>query len=271
MKFDVKHIIVALMVGTLTSCEVIPEGQQLIPVDMAETNRTTLLVDFSALKCVNCPNAAEEAHNLQALYGDKLIVVEMHPASNPLTQAKAEWDYTCDAADAYYLFFGGNSTTPLPTGVINMAKTDDTYFVDYSKWGACYANSAKAYSPVRMTQQAIYNPQTRETKIQLSVANIMSESIDNLQYIAWVTEDSIVGPQAMPDGSNNMSYTRNHVLRDAITDIWGQALSLAQAETKTVELTYTLSEKYVAENCNVVGIIMQDGVVIQAHQVKIHH
>ena len=60
-----------LVLGSLlTACEVIPKEDRLIPVEMEETNRTTLIVEFSGLQCNNCPNAATMAHDLQEYYGD---------------------------------------------------------------------------------------------------------------------------------------------------------------------------------------------------------
>ena len=79
-------------VAMLTACEVIPEGERLIPVETEETNRKILLVEFSGVNCNNCPTAAEEGHKLQHLYGEKLVIVEMHPASNALTNGGKKYE-----------------------------------------------------------------------------------------------------------------------------------------------------------------------------------
>ena len=92
MKINWKYIIMLLSIGLLTACEVIPEGDRLIPLETEATNRKTLLVEFSGVNCNNCPTAAEEGHKLQHLYGEKLVIVEMHPASNALTNGGKNYD-----------------------------------------------------------------------------------------------------------------------------------------------------------------------------------
>ena len=257
---------VLLLTILLTTCEVIPENERLIPIETESSNRTTLIVEFSGLKCNNCPLAAEEAHNLLSLYGNKLVVVEMHPASNKLTEAKPEYDYTCAASDLYYQHFGGDNTTPLPIGVVNMTKTDGDYFVKYQLWGSACIASSKITSPVTIAQAV--DVSSNELHINATISNISTDMID-VQYIAWLTEDKIIGPQMMPEGTANPTYEHNHVLRDAITDEWGTALQINGKETETLSMTYTLPTHVNIENCNVVGIVMKDNVAIQVNEYKL--
>lgn len=265
----IAKVFVALFFVLFVSCEVIPEGEQLIPIEMERTNRRTLLVEFSALKCVNCPAAAEEAHKMLEMHGDRLVVVEMHPASNSLTAAKPEWDYTCEESDVYYQYFGGSNTTPFPTGVVNMAKSEGTYFLAHSLWGAAYQESAGKISHIDLQQMVDYDAETRTARIHADVTNLNIMEME-VQFIVWLTEDSIIGPQLMPDGTLNQQYAHNHVLRDAITDVWGMTFSIDAGMTEMVDMTYTLSEKVNAQHCNIVGIVMKDGEVIQANEYKMN-
>lgn len=266
MNLKLKNIFIGFTLCLLAACEVISEGDRLIPVDIDNSNRTTLLVEFSGLKCNNCPKAAEEAHNLLSLYGDKLVVVEMHPKSNTLTEAKPEWDYTCPEADEYYTFFGGTNTTPLPIGVMNMTKTNDDYFVKYQLWGATYTTYAKIMSPIALSHTIEKN--ANEIHLEATISNLSAEPMD-IQYIAWLTEDAIIGPQMMPDGVINMEYAHNHMLRASITDTWGTALQLGAEEVKTLPISYTLPSHVNPDNCNIVGIVMKDNVAIQVHEYKL--
>ena len=135
----------------VASCQVIPESEQLIPIESSETEKTCLLVDFSAWKCINCPAAAEEAHKLLEQYGDQLIVMEAHPATNSLTKPPAkypEYDYTCPAADSLYIALGGTGTTPLPVGSVDMAAFNNgsgsgAYLKTPDQWGAMVYASLK--------------------------------------------------------------------------------------------------------------------------------
>ena len=265
MNFELRNIFLGLSVMVLTACEVIPENQQWIPVGMTSSDRTTLIVEFSGLACNNCPKAAETAHDLLEYYGEQLVVVEMHPASNSLTQAaKPEWDYTCPEADEYYTAWNIPS---LPGGVINMAPINNAYNIAHEEWGTACMNASTISSPVTITQHVEKNT-TNKLQLETTIKNLSNE-LQDLKYIAWVTEDSIVGPQVMPNRTTNKNYVHNHILRGAITPIWGQALQVQPADSATISLTYTLPEKVVPHNCNIVGIITKNGEAIQVNEYKL--
>ena len=90
MNINWKHICMVLVTGLLAACEVIPAGEHdkviFTPADQTAIKRTSLLIEYSGWQCVNCPTAAEEAHRLKEQYGDNLVVVVMHPESNPNTR-----------------------------------------------------------------------------------------------------------------------------------------------------------------------------------------
>ena len=169
----------------LCGCEVIKEEDRLIPVEQEESgSRTHVLLEFTGFRCVNCPKAAETAQTLHELYGERLIVVALHPASNPFTQGK--YDYTCPAADSIYQYMGGTASTPFPTGNIDMTATDGSYFCDPEEW---------------------------PTALSRAMADTIVPSLAEAKKSYWLVEDSVLGAQAMPDGSVNMEYYHRHVLR----------------------------------------------------------
>jgi len=80
----------------------------------------------------------------------------------------------------------------------------------------------------------------------------------------WLIEDDIVGPQMMPDGSTNMNYVHNHVLRGSVLpSIWGKVtdgklINLPDngMETITFEVPDSLNGQAIQlEHCSVVGIV----------------
>lgn len=265
MIFDLRNIFIGIFLIALTACEVIPENEKKIPIEMEETNRTTLIVEFSGLACNNCPNAAQTAHDLLEYYGDKVVVVEMHPASNSLTQAaKPEWDYTCPTADEYYTTW---SIPSLPGGVINMSSIEGSYNVAYQEWGTACMNSSKMLSPVTITQH-VQTDSTNTLQIEATITNLSYDVLD-LKYIAWLTEDSIIGPQRMPNNKINTEYVHNHILRDALTDTWGMSIKVEAGDSTIISLTYTLPQKTVPKNCNIVGVVTKDGEAIQVNEYKL--
>lgn len=264
-----------LVLGSLlTACEVIPAGEReeiiFTPTDPNAVKRTSLLIEYSGWQCVNCPTAAEEAHHLKEQYGENLVVVVMHPESNPNTRHnnKPALDYTCPEADSIYTMMGGTNTTPFPTGSVNMLKNDTKgYFSDYDNWGTLISQAYAAPKPVILSHDAYGYTDSRYIWMAVDITNLDSLPIDATLHV-WLTEDSIVGSQKKPEGTDK-NYVHNHLMRASITPIWGEALPIDAHMTQQVVYEYTLPDKVVKENCNIVSIISVNGEVIQAHETKI--
>lgn len=268
----VKRLIyILVLVFLLASCQVIPEEERLIAVDGGEMQSVALITEFTGFLCVNCPKAAESAHELLMAYPENLVVVEMHPASNSFCQTKVpEYDFTCPAADIYYKAMGGLSTTGFPTGVVNMTSG----LTDYSAWPAIVAREthreARAKLSLRVTA-SLDGDKVRERgfQMQCGISACSSDSAQSGEPLAvglvlWLVEDSIVGPQMMPDGSTNMTYVHNHVLRDTITPVWGVDHSLKVNRTDSRDIyvcDYIVPDSIHGqaidiEHCAVVGLLI---------------
>jgi hypothetical protein len=264
-----------LVLGSLlTACEVIPAGEReeiiFTPTDPSSVKRTSLLIEYSGWQCVNCPTAAEEAHHLKEQYDENLVVVVMHPESNPNTRHnnKPALDYTCPEADSIYTMMGGTNTTPFPTGSVNMLKNDTKgYFSDYDNWGTLISQAYAAPKPMILSHDAYGYTDSRYIWMAVDITNLDSLPIDATLQV-WLTEDSVVGSQKKPSGTDK-NYVHNHLMRASITPIWGEALPIDAHMKQQVVYEYTLPDKVVKENCNIVSIVSVNGEVIQAHETKI--
>lgn len=204
---------IVLCLWALVSCQVIPEDERYIQIPKPQSERTHVLLEFTGFRCVNCPTAAQTAQQLDSLYGDKLIVVALHPASNPFTQGV--YDYTCSTADEVYRFMKGTASTPFPTGNIDLQPYDGSYFMDPSEWGSQLLRlSTDTLAPyLTLTCSA----DTTEGLISFGVKLYSEEEV----YVAiWLVEDSVMGVQAMPDGTVNTQYIHRHMLRSAAYSAW---------------------------------------------------
>lgn len=263
-----------LVLGSLlTSCEVIgPDDRNKVtftPTDPSSVKRTSLLIEYSGWQCVNCPTAAEVAHQLKELYGENLVVVVMHPESNPNTRHnnKPALNYTCSEADSIYLMMGGTNTTPFPTGNVNMVK-DETkgYFCDYDKWGTLVSQAYATPKPVLLTAEAS-TIDTNVIFVAVNITNLDTQAIEASLQV-WLTEDSVIGSQKFPTGTDK-NYAHNHLMRASITPIWGDIIPIEAHMTQQVVYEYTLPEKVIKENCNIVAIVSEKGEVIQAAETRI--
>ena len=274
MKINWKHIYMVLAVGLLASaCEVIPAGEReeviFTPTDPSAVVRTSLLIEYSGWQCVNCPTAAEEAHRLQELYGENLVVVVMHPESNPNTRHnnKPALNYTCPEADSIYIMMGGTNTTPFPTGNINMVKEPTKgYFTDYDKWGTLVSQAYSTPKPVLLSTEA-YTIDTNVIFVTADITNLDTQAMEATLQV-WLTEDSVMGSQKKPEGTDK-NYAHNHLMRASISPIWGEVLPIEAHMNQQMVYEYTLPENVVKENCNVVAVVSVNGEVVQAAEARI--
>jgi len=86
--------------------------------DTVNPVKKVLLEDYTGHLCVNCPEAAVIAHNLEGLYGGKLIVMAVHAGMFAAPSATGDFtaDYTTPAGDTWNNEFGITSN---PNGMVN--------------------------------------------------------------------------------------------------------------------------------------------------------
>ena len=271
-------------VAMLTACEVIPEDERDFEVfilkdtttnDSTQTTpvivkRNSLLIEYSGWMCVNCPTAAEVAHQLKEQYGEQLVVVVMHPESNPNTRHndKPALNYTCPEADSIYIMMGGTSTTAFPTGNINLFKHDTkSYFTDYSMWGKYISQAYSNPKPVIINQEVKGTMDSKDINIVVDITNHDTKAIEATLQV-WLTEDSVMGSQKKPEGTDK-NYAHNHLMRASISSLWGENIRVETQQKEQITYHYTLPEKVVKENCNIVALVSVNGEVVQATETKI--
>lgn len=280
MKKYWKYIMMVLAVGLLAACEVIPENEQIkevfTPTDPSAVIRTSLLIEYSGWQCVNCPFAAEEAHRLKEEYGESLVVVVMHPESNPntsYTNNKGKVDesvkqYICSEADSIYLMMGGTNVTSFPTGNINMVKDEvKSYFTSFEKWGTYISQSYSTSKPVIIGQEVKGRADSKDIDVVVDITNIDTTTIEATLQV-WLTEDSVIGKQKKTSGTDK-NYVHNHLMRASISPIWGDTIIIDAHTTEQKTYQYPLPEKVITENCNIVALVSVNGEVVQAKETKI--
>ena len=279
MNFELRNIFIGILLLLFSACEVIPgdERDQVIftPTDSSAVKRTSLLIEYSGWKCINCPTAAEEAHRLKEQYGEQLVVVVMHPESNPntgYTRSSGKVDesvkrYICPEADSIYLMMGGTKETPFPTGNVNMVKNEtDGYFNKWENWATLVSQAYSTPRPILMNQEVNGIADSKEITVTVDITNVDTKAFEATLQV-WLTEDSIIGKQqGAPDPKN---YVHNHLMRASISPIWGNVVPIEAHMTQQIVYEYTLPENVVKENCNIVSIVSIKGEVVQAKETKI--
>lgn len=241
-------------VATLAACEVIPENERLVDVEVVTAQKRVLIQDFTGWQCVYCPNAAEVAHSLQQTYGENVVVVSLHPSGIDWTEpGLAGPDFRSDASTAYFQYYGSPSAFPI--GVIDQSQFNGAFLQDRNAWTACVQERLAQATPVDMEINCTADTVNHTLAWQTTV--FASDSVNsNVSLLMWITESNITAVQAMPDGTYNTSYVHNHVLRDALNGTWGaQINSLQIGENQIISGNYTANAAWNLANCSLIGVL----------------
>ena len=219
---------------------VIVEGGEVEP-----TGKTVLIKDFTGARCVNCPAAAEHAHNLQhQLDEDHIFILSVHAGF----QAQPIGNFPNFLTDEGTEWYNNHDSNPLFT-VDHVALTEGNTLND-AQIDAPVAEALleEQSFEIRMT------PQFDEASRQLNVAvNAYAlNDLDGQFYItACLVEDHIVGWQTIPGGVDK-EYDFRNVFRGTLNGAYGEAFEDAHVDADdTFHFSYSteINANYNANEC----------------------
>ena len=243
--------------------------------------RKVLLEDYTGHTCVNCPRAAVVAKNLEALYGDEIVVIAAHVGffAWPFPGDNMPQDFRTPAGEAWDAKFI-HSDNGLPKGMINRAVFSGEQVFDDGAWASKISSVITQIPYMSITFQnntytAADSTVTGKTDVKFLKANQYKL---NLQIC--ITEDSIIGPQKNDPSTGDPTqpafipnYIFMHMLRGAVNGSWGQQITdgttynLVGTEI-TPSYTYTIPKsKWNAKNCHIVAFVY-DAVTYEVYQAE---
>lgn len=248
-------------------------------IDTGQNNDTTyrriiLLEDFTGHKCVNCPEAAVLARNLQMANPGRIVVVAIHEGffATPDATGKYTADYRSPAGNTLNSHYGIISN---PTGLVNRKTFGGKIRLTPDKWEAAVSQELAMEPQAHIEIKNSYNAATRELTIQTRTTFL--KSLDGVYNISlYITEDGIVSPQKNNNSSvgatpDILDYVHRHVLRAAVNNVWGESLNDSPGVSKDQVFnkthTITLSQLWNADECSVVAIITRVDVTEDKYQV----
>lgn len=267
-----KYFFCVMLAVILSSCSNIDEAERLIPVSVPEEDenpeakrKCVLIEDFTGHSCVNCPEAAEIIEELQKFYGEKIVAVGIYsgPMGDPdLRRYKDSTLVTATGKDYWDHWFSSGQGQPV--GLINRGGALDKEF-----WIDAVAKALLDSTFVEISASCDYDAGTREVTFNVSTSGCDGENA-NLQL--WLIENEIIGFQKTMDESEKevriYDYHHQHVFRAAVNGTWGEPFTFGEEE-KTFDYTYTLDEKWVAENMKLVAFVYNDKGVEQVISVPV--
>lgn len=264
-----KHIILALSGITLfAACDNISEDNRYLPTEVVVTDRVVLLTEFTGMGCVNCPDAAAIAHDLQIAYPDNFVVVAMHPKGHGFVPENATPNLAREEAMEYLKAFGGSLATSLPAGIIDFTQFNSKYVLGRTEWTARVMQRLGMAPDCEVKLSAT---KTDERNFTVSVALEPKETLEqNVSLVMWLIESGMIGNQASQEHGTITDYEHNHAFRECINGLWGDKLDVLSTPI-TKEYNVTVDDEYVPDNCSVVAVLVDTDThqVVQAAEVAL--
>lgn len=271
------------VVFAMTSCDKVKEPYKIEPpVIVVDTNLVqlteadtlnfdgkivVLLEDFTGVRCVNCPEAAETATQLQEQHEGHLVVMGVHPKGALQNPAGGYPDFRTEEGNEWNNYFNIDS---YPTGTVNRKEA-----IGDPEWTAAVNEAISGDAPVRLIAKTAYNDTIREVSLSVYAKFLTTVDCDDVRLTLCMMEDSIVGAQQTPSGVNP-EYMHRHVFRGTVDGFtWGRVLSdagsIAAGSNFVTNMKFTLGDEYNAEHFYIVAFISDNTTkkVLMAAEAKI--
>lgn len=241
------------------------------------SSKHVLLEDFTGHKCVNCPEAALEAHNLAEELNHQLIIYSVHAGyySDPDDEGNYTADFRCDAGNELNIDF---QIIANPIGTVNRVEYGGSVLVGAGSWEPSVLSELEKENLVdlKVTNTFYPNLNTMQINVATSFLNAME---GNYKVVVYIAEDHIVAPQK----NNNenigpspdwLDYEHRNILRDAVNSTYGESITTTgsvEAITYYSKYTYDMNPEWVTENCNLIIYVIQEdsGEILQVAELGI--
>ena len=235
-----KFLTLSLLLPTLAF------GQALVAT--SPEDRTALLEDYTGIHCVNCPDGHVIMASIAAANPGLVSLVGIH-AGGFAVPSGTEPDFRTPEGNALNSFYG---VSGYPSGVINRHAFTGGTVRNRGYWVSDVAEILALPSPVNVGVESSYDAGSQQLTVHVQLYYTSDSPGGDDRISVLVTEDHIIGPQT----GGSVPYDHMHVLRDYLTDIWGEAVSTTTTGT-TVDRTYTMTvpAAWNIANCEVTAFV----------------
>jgi thiol-disulfide isomerase/thioredoxin len=202
------------------------ENPVIIDTNNNEGTKRVLIEEFTGHLCPNCPEAAHITKVLENNYPGKITVIAIH-AGNFAIPISPNYmtDFRTSAGNILNNSFG---VYTYPSGMVDRISVLGSQLISPNDWGNIVNERLARQLQIDLKITSQYNENNRSFQCRVE-AKTLDVITNPLMLVALFTEDSIIDYQKnnnplygpTPDIPN---YTHNHVLRDCITNVWGDTL-----------------------------------------------
>lgn len=230
-------------------------------------SKTVLIKDFTGVRCVNCPEAATTAHELQHQLGeDRIFILGVH-AGYQATPVGSFPDFTTEEGTAWY---NNNASNPL-FSVDRVALTDGNT-LNVGQLDASVADALTESQTFDLSMVNTFDASTRQLKVRSDM--VATADFEGQLYLTvCLVEDSIVGRQVVPGGIDT-AYVFRNVFRGTLNGTDGDLISNGQVfvnDEFTKNYTTELDAILNADQCYIMTYVYDkaDGKILQTAMRKI--
>ena len=231
------------------------EAQMFVPTQ--PQTKGILLEEFTACRCITCPNGHKIAYNIAKDYPDQLFIVNAH--HGPLTNYKGLNSYTSNITS--YIDYHLGPISAYPQALVNRTKTDDNiYFATPSLWNYYISKESRKTTPVNIAARCSIDIDTRVMKVHVqSYYTSNGNGTKDFLNVA-ILQNNIIGIQSNAIDNplqylDEDKYLHQHMLRMHLTPDLGQPLSPVTANTlHENHFLHTIPDKY-GNSAGVYGMI----------------
>jgi hypothetical protein len=221
--------------------------------DTVNSEKRVLLEDYTGHTCQNCPAAAAIAHNQEAYYHGKLIVLAVHAGyyAEPGT-GEFNIDLRTSAGEQWNSDF---NIIAYPSGMIDRKEFNGQQVLGSSEWVSDIASIINQPPTLNMAMINTYDSTSRIVNSAI-YSQFLQSLAGSYTITVCVMEDSIISAQ---DSSNTViqNYNFKDVLRGAINGPYGEILTNSVDPTLTYlgRFSIPINTAWVAKNCWILAFV----------------
>ena len=229
-----------------------------------------MIEEFTGHRCTNCPAGHQILEQLHQRYGDTLVMVGIHYGSlaKPVGETFS-YDFRTSEGnqigDAYNI-------DAIPKAIVNRVMKEGGW--SREQWASVIGDVDRSQAKAAVQVINEYDANAMTLKVNTKVTALQDYQ-NPLRIVIHLVEDGIVKPQK--DGNQDiLDYTHNHVLRAALTDVFGQPLKANQSWNSGDSEVYAAKidcshTDWVMGNCYVVAALFDpiNSEVIQVEKLNV--
>ena len=270
-----RNLLYLIIVVSIFGCEMDPINIVYGPPSNAGDQKV-LLEEFTGVQCTFCPQGSDEIASLISLNQGNVVAISIHAGFFATPTPSNKFDFrTADGTELYDLLGAGQF---YPAAAINRVRFNDTPITglvnNQTSWAGDIQQLRSVPAKAGLTVKTVYNANNRELRITLT--GIAKEDFnEKLLANVMITESNIIDWQKdVRDPSGHVTnYVHKHLFRDAITPVAGDEIvtNPKKGQSFSKEYIYTVSDAWIAENCNIVGFITYSSKkdIIQVNEAKV--